>query len=451
LNPNILIVDDEKTIRTSLTYFFKGKGYDVYEAADAEEATAKAKELQPDLIILDHNLPGKSGAEALEEIKLVHPGAAVIFLTAYGSISGAVDAIRGGAYDYLTKPVDMDSLEIAAARAVEVRKLKRENVLLKELQSHALKEGVIGNSPQVHKLLLMINLLAENPDTTVLIEGESGTGKEQAARSIHKGSARQDKPFVDINCASLSENLLESELFGHERGAFTDAKNMKRGLFEVADGGTLFLDEIGELSMSLQPKLLRVLETKTFRRVGGTRDITVDVRVIAATNKDLAGAVARKEFRDDLYYRLRVMPIDMPPLRERGSDVLVLARHFLSELKQAIKKDVAGISPDCEKHLLAYTWPGNVRELKNIIERAVIISHGPYITPEHLPRELTGATPSTPDVAPASEPPLTLEDAEKNHIFAVMEHAGGNQSLAARMLGISRSTLIIKLKKYKAL
>jgi two-component system response regulator AtoC len=450
VNPTVLIIDDEKTIRTSLSFFFNGKGYETHQAGSAEEGLRLTREFQPDLIILDHNLPDKTGLEALSGIKAAQPDTTVIILTAYASISGAVDAIRAGAFDYLTKPVDLDTLEIVSDRAVEMRVLKKENLLLRKLQSAAQREGVIGNSPEVHKLHLMINLLAENPNTTVLIEGESGTGKELAAKTIHNLSIRRERPFVDINCASLSENLLESELFGHEKGAFTDAKNMKQGLLEIADGGTLFLDEIGDLSLSLQPKLLRVLETKTFRRVGGTRDIKVEVRVIAATNKNLQEAVSEKKFRDDLYYRLRVMPLYMPPLKDRGTDILVLARHFLSQMTQAIKKQIKGISPECEKHLLNYTWPGNIRELRNVVERAVIISGGPYITPEHLPRELTEPEPPAP-ASMDDETPATLDFVERRHIEDVMKKTAGNQSQAARILGISRSTLISKLKKFNLL
>ncbi|MBI5190970.1 MAG: sigma-54-dependent Fis family transcriptional regulator [Nitrospirae bacterium] len=447
MNPSVLLIDDDKTIMASLSFLFKGRGCEVLGAHNAKDGIRLAGELQPDLTILDHNLPDMTGIEALQGIKAVMPEALVIMLTGYGSISGAVEAIRAGAFDYLTKPVDIGAIEIAADRAFAVQGLKNENQLLRKLQAAALKEGIVGGSPQTHKLLLMINLLAENPNTTVLIEGESGTGKELAARTIHRMSARRSRPMVDINCASLSETFLESELFGHEKGAFTDAKGLKKGLIEVADGGTLFLDEIGELSQSLQPKLLRVLETMTFRRIGGTRDIKVDVRVIAATNRNLAEAVEQKTFREDLYYRLRVMPITMPPLRERREDIMTLARHFLAQMNAGIKKSITGISPDCEKRLVEYGWPGNVRELKNVIERAVIVSPGPFITQEHLPWELT--RPGNGQKKPAAGQPLTLDEAEKAHIASVMERAGGNKSSAARILGISRSTLIAKLKKYE--
>jgi len=445
LNPTLLIIDDEKDIRTALEYLFRSKGYDVYSAGTAALGEAMTSELQPDLVILDNKLPDRTGMEALSRIRVAQQDTLVIMLTAFASIKGAVEAIRAGAFDYLTKPVDIEALEISAERAVEMQMLKKENRLLRKLGSEGFEQGIIGSSPQVHKLELMINLLAENPGTTVLIEGESGCGKEVVARTIHRLSSRHERPFVAINCASLSANLLESELFGHERGAFTDAKASKRGLMEVADGGTLFLDEIGELSQELQPKLLRVLETKTFRRVGGTRDIKSDVRFVAATNRDLAGAVGKKEFREDLYYRLRVMPLLMPPLRERGRDILMLAAHFISASDAMVKKKIAGLSPECNEYLLAYPWPGNVRELKNVIERAVILCPGPVITPEYLPRELTGGITEQPA---GKEALLTIEELEKKHVLRAMEETSGNQSLAARMLGVSRSTLISKLKKY---
>jgi DNA-binding NtrC family response regulator len=445
LNRTLLIIDDEKSVRQSLRYLFNGKGYDIYEAGNAADGIKTAKDIQPDLAILDYRLPDRSGIDALPDIKTAAPDCLVIMLTAYGSIPDAVVAMKKGAFDYLTKPVDIDMLEIAVERAVGVRLLKQENDNLKSLRCSA-SEGIIGASTEVHRLLLMIGMLAENKDTTVLIEGESGTGKELAAKNIHDMSARSGKPFVDINCASLSENLLESELFGHEKGSFTDAKEAKKGLIEIADGGTLFLDEIGELSPSLQPKLLRVLETKTFRRVGGVKDIKVDVRFVAATNRDLTEAVAARQFREDLYYRLRVMPITIPPLRDRGGDVLILARHFVSLLSRGLKKKIEGISTECESFLLSYGWPGNVRELRNVMERAVILAPGPYIMPEHLARELTDS--STSGLKSRSAIP-SLEEMEAKHIMAALTNTGNNHSEVARALGISRTTLLAKIKKYR--
>ncbi len=444
MNPILVIIDDEKTIRDSLRFYFQAKGYTVYDAHAGGPGVEIVDKVQPDVVILDFRLADMTGMDVLSGIRKTSPDTVVIFMTAYGSISGAVEAVRSGAFDYLSKPVDLDKLDMTVERALEMQCLKKENRFLKKVSSSGKGGGIVGASPQIHKLMLMINLLAENSDTTVLIEGESGTGKEIVARAIHEQSRRKDKPFVEVNCASLSESLLESELFGHERGAFTDAKDMKRGLLEIADGGTLFLDEIGELSPRLQPKFLRMLETKSFRRVGGTTDIGFDVRFVAATNRSLADAVKDKTFREDLYYRLRVMPLSLPPLRERAGDVLLLARHFITTMGAAGRSKVLDLSPECEKCLVSYRWPGNVRELKNVIERAMILSSGPYIEPEHLPRELTGIDSGRPGVAE----PMKLSDVEKGHILAVMEHAAGNQSEAARVLGISRSTLICKLKKY---
>ncbi len=448
---SVLIIDDEETIRKSLSYLFTGKGFSVSAGATIAEGLKLAWTLRPDLVILDNRLPDGTGLQALEMIKAEQPDIMVIMLTGYANLPDAVQAIRKGAYDYLTKPVDIDALEIAVERALETQGLKKENLVLKMRHggSHA---GIIGSSREIHKILLIIGLLAENPDTTVMITGESGTGKELAARTIHGLSARKDKPFLDINCASLSEHLLESELFGHERGAYTDAKEMKKGLLEVADGGTVFLDEIAELSMNLQPKLLRVIETKTFRRVGGTRDIKVDVRIMAATNKELSDPDNRKNFREDLYYRLCVMPVHMPPLRARENDVLDLAKYFLSQ-SAAIKKNITEISEDCEGYLLAYSWPGNIRELRNVIERAVILSQGPAITPEHLPRELLEKKAQMGQSGQQNNPsaPCSLDRLEKDHIKKTIDFSRGNQSLAARLLGVSRSTLINKLKKYDLL
>jgi len=448
LNPSLLIVDDEKTIRSALGYFFRNSGYDVHDAASGGEGIALAAQCQPDLVLMDYRLPDMTGVEAMRNIRADLPETIFVMLTAHGTISGAVEAIHAGAFDYLSKPMDMDELEMTLERALEVHRLRTENQFLKRMRPQVSGWGIVGNSPQIHKLTLMVNLLAENSDTTVLIEGESGTGKEMFARAIHGQSGRKSKPLVEVNCASLSESLLESELFGHEKGAFTDAKSLKKGLLEVADGGTLFLDEVGELSPMLQPKLLRMLETRTFRRVGGTRDINVDVRFIAATNRDLKEMVREKAFREDLYYRLSVMPITVPPLRKRGNDVLILARHFLASTDIHTGRKVTGITPECEKYLLSYRWPGNVRELRNVIERALLLCPGPAIEPENLPRELIEKSPDHINPhTPAGAPP-TLDEAEKAHIQSVMKFTSGNQSNAARVLDISRSTLISKLKKY---
>lgn len=355
--------------------------------------------------------------------------------------------MRKGAEDFLEKdPRSLEATEIRVEKAVELLRLRRENLYLR---GRVRSEAVIpGEHQAIRRLNAMVDLLAQSPSTTILIQGESGTGKELLARAIHLKSLRKDKPFLEINCAGLSETLLESELFGHEKGAFTDAKALKRGLLEVADGGTVLLDEVGDLPLSVQPKLLRVLESKTFRRVGGTRDIAVDVRIIAATNKDLAKLVEKGSFREDLYYRLKVMPLQAPPLRERGKDILLLADLFVKEFNTLLKKRIKGYSQEAQSLLLAYPWPGNVRELRNVTERAMILCQGDWILPAHLPAELQGLTPSE-EALTLREGPLTLEELEKKHIQEVLASVGGNRSQAAKVLGISRSTLQEKIKKYR--
>jgi DNA-binding NtrC family response regulator len=473
--PSILVVDDEETLRRSLRHFFHGRGYKVLEAETATAGINLAQDQSPDVILLDLRLPDMDGLTALERIKALIPDSAVVMFTAHGDIEKAVQAMKLGAFDFLPKVLELDQIEARIAKTLEHLSLKRENLFYKS-RAKELEGGtsLIGEAPAIQQLRALLDLVAENPTTTVLILGESGTGKELVARWIHYRSARRDKPFLDINCAGLSETLLESELFGHERGAFTDARTLKRGLLEVADGGTIFLDEIGDLPLSVQPKLLKVLETRTFRRVGGTRDITVDVRIVTATNKELGKAVEAGTFRDDLYYRLKVMPIELPPLRARPEDILRLADHFVREFCALLKKRIRGFAAEAQRLLLAYGWPGNVRELKNVTERAMILCQGEEILPAHLPAELQGlprelveriaipaaaAPPAPRPPAPAeaaaeeAEGPLpaglrSLEEMEREHIFAVLRSTGGNRSQAARVLQISRSTLQDKIKKY---
>jgi transcriptional regulator with PAS, ATPase and Fis domain len=341
--------------------------------------------------------------------------------------------------------VDLTELDSLVERLVETRKLRIENVYYQQCMDHP----VVGVSLEVHKLHHLIDLMAENTDTTALLLGESGTGKELVAREIHRRSSRRDRPFLDINCAVLSDTLLESQMFGHEKGAFTDARELKRGLLEVADGGTILLDEIGDMPPAVQPKLLRMLESRTFRRVGGTSDIPVNLRVIAATNRDLDKAVSQGRFRDDLYYRLNVFPIALPPLRNRREDVPVLAAHFLSHFNTMLRKNIAGFTTQGMQLMTSYDWPGNVRELKNVIERALVLSKGGLIGPDLLPREIAG---SAPDMPLSSETVTgsarTLSEVEREHILKVLREEGNNRSNAARVLGISRSTLLDKLKRY---
>ncbi|HEU5394177.1 MAG TPA: sigma-54 dependent transcriptional regulator, partial [Candidatus Methylomirabilis sp.] len=361
MNPTLLIIDDERTIRLSLRHHFQKKGFRVVEAGTAAQGLAAAAEHGPDVVLLDLKLPDLDGLATLEKLRGTHPDAAVIMLTGHGKIKDAVAAMKMGAVHFLTKGADLEEVDVQVEKALERLRVEREVAYYRQRQG---SEGALpGEAPSIRELNRLIDLLAESPHTTVLISGESGTGKELVARAIHGKSARREKPLMEINCAGLSENLLDSELFGHERGAFTDAKAMKRGLLEVADGGTVFLDEIGDMPVAVQPKLLKVLETKSFRRVGGTRDISVDVRIITATNRDLAKLVSEGRFREDLYYRLRVMPLVAPPLRERGADILILANLFVREFNALLKKQVKGFSKEALAILMAYPWPGNVREL----------------------------------------------------------------------------------------
>ncbi len=460
----VLIVDDQPTIRKSLRHLLERKGYRACEADSGTTAIQAAQAEEPEVILLDLRLPDGDGLEILERLQGVCPEAAVILLTGHGSVEVAVTAIKKGAEDFLEKdPGSLEVTELRVERALEMLKLRRENRYYR-YQAHGRAPGQIsGDSPAIREIHAMVDLLAKAPQTTVLVQGESGSGKELVARAIHYRSARADKPFLEINCAGLSEHLLESELFGHERGAFTDAKALKRGLLEIADGGTLFLDEIGDMPLAIQPKFLRVLENRTFRRVGGTRDISVDVRVITASNKDLSKLVEKQTFREDLYYRLKVMPFTVPPLRERGNDILVLADLFVQEFNGMLKKRIRGYSPEAQQVLLAYSWPGNVRELRNVTERGMILCQGETIPISCLPAELqqlAGTMPAPPPVlapeAPGQAPevgqPLgalgTLEEMEQRYIREVLASVSGNRSQAARVLGISRSTLQDKIRRY---
>jgi len=464
----VLIVDDQPTIRKSLRHLLERKGYRACEAESGAMALQTAQAEEPEVILLDLKLPDGDGLEILERLQGVCPEAAVILLTGHASVEVAVTAIKKGAEDFLEKdPSSLEVTEVRVEKALEMLKLRRENRYYR-YQAHGRSPAQIpGNSAVMREIHAMVDLLAKAPQTTVLVQGESGSGKELVARAIHYRSARADKPFLEINCAGLSEHLLESELFGHERGAFTDAKALKRGLMEIADGGSLFLDEIGDMPLAIQPKFLRVLENRAFRRVGGTRDISVDVRVLTASNKDLSSLVENKTFREDLYYRLKVMPLTVPPLRDRGDDILFLAELFVQEFNGMLKKRIRGFTPEAQQVLLAYSWPGNVRELRNVTERGMILCPGEIIPVPCLPveiQQLAGAvspppllvTPEGPAQAPAGTPEAnrppgalgTLEDMEQRHIREVLVSVSGNRSQAARVLGISRSTLQDKIRRY---
>ncbi len=468
MSATVLIVDDQPTIRKSLRHLLERKGYRACEADSGAAAVQSAQAEEPEVILLDLKLPDADGLEVLERLQGVCPEAAVILLTGHGSVEVAVTAIKKGAEDFLEKdPSSLEVTELRVEKALEMLKLRRENRYYRHQALGRSPGQIPGNSPAIREIHAMVDLLAKAPQTTVLIQGESGSGKELVARAIHYRSARADKPFLEINCAGLSEHLLESELFGHERGAFTDAKALKRGLLEIADGGTLFLDEIGDMPLAIQPKFLRVLETRIFRRVGGTRDISVDVRVIIASNKDLSKLVEKQAFREDLYYRLKVMPLTVPPLRDRGNDILILADLFVQEFNGMLKKRLRGFSPEAQQVLLAYAWPGNVRELRNVTERGMILCQGDMIPVACLPAELqqlAGTVPAPPLLpapdssaeAPAEAPEVgqslgalgTLEEMEQRYIREVLASVSGNRSQAARVLGISRSTLQDKIRRY---
>ena len=445
--PRILVVDDDRGHRTMLRALLAESGYEALEAEDGDAGVEAVRTHPVDAVLLDLRMPRVGGIEALEAIKAVRPDLPVIVLTAYASVDTAVAAMKKGAFDYLTKPVDAADLSRVLDKALEFRRLEEEIRLLRERLGERFDfSSIIGRSRPMRELFETLALVAPS-DATVLITGESGTGKELVANAIHQNSPRRDKPFVKVNCAALHENLLESELFGHERGAFTGATAQRKGRFELAHGGTLFLDEIGDMSPATQAKVLRVLQEGEFERLGGSRTLKVDVRVIAATHRDLEAMVAEGAFRQDLYYRLSVVPVHLPPLRDRPEDIPLLAEHFLRIYAEKNRKAVAGFTPEAMDLLVRHPWPGNVRELQNAVERAVILCLGERVTPRELPPALQGAAAAAPQ-APIPAGPRTLKDAERELILRTLEQTGGNRTRAAQILGISRQTLINKLKEY---
>jgi two-component system, NtrC family, response regulator AtoC len=433
--PLILIIEDDDTIALSLKVFFEGREYSVMNASNGEDGLRIALKEIPDTIILDLRLPDVYGIEVMQEIKKSYPEISVIIMTGFGEVKEAVEAMRHGAEYYFQKPIDLEELAVVVEKSIRIKQIKQEAKLNKVLDY-----PIIGRSKQIQGLIHMINLLAANASTTVLIQGETGTGKELVARNIHARSSRKDKPFVDINCAALPANIVESELFGYEAGAFTDAKRTKKGSFELAEGGTLFLDEIGDMAPNVQAKILRVLETRAIKRLGGTRDISVDVRIIAATNKDLNNLMKDGLFREDLYYRLNVMPLQVAPLRQRPEDIPLIADFLLSEIKSSLgKKHLGHFTGPVVDVLCSYEWPGNVRELRNIIERAVLLCQHGDITDEHL--VLPGGAEMT------KQELVSLSEVERSHIKHVLLTTGGNITSAARILGVARSTLNAKIKQ----
>jgi two-component system, NtrC family, response regulator AtoC len=449
----ILVVDDEKLIRWSVAERLQRDGYEVLSAESGEQALEIVAATPPDLMLLDVRLPGIDGVQTLQRALSIHPEVAVLMMSAHSTVDVAVEAMKHGAIDFLVKPFPFQQLDAAVERALANARTRRQiATLTSDKRGAGALEAIVGGSAVMEQVRSMISRLASSDTTTVLIEGESGSGKEVVARAIHFQSGRADRPIMQVNCAALPEHLLESELFGHERGAFTDAHTQKRGLFESAEGGSVMLDEIGDLPPGGQAKLLRLLENKTFRRVGGVQELRADVRVIAATNVNLEERVSEGRFRADLFFRLNVVRIVVPPLREHVDDVPTLAAHFIARFNQEMKRQVKGISPGAVEMLKAYHWPGNVRELRNVMERAFILHAGTdEIRPEHLTPELRRtAPPKRQDkiVPQITEQGLVLDDVERKLIAEAMERASGNQSKAARLLGVSRDTLRYRLKKH---
>ncbi len=451
MKEKILIVDDERLVRQSLEKELSAQGFAVISADNGAAAIALVQEESPDLLLLDLRLPDLNGIEVLKRIRETDKNLVVLIMTAYGSIDTAIAAIRAGAYDYLTKPFDLETVHLAVRQALEASTLKKKVAFFRTRQNVRFGlHRVVGESPVMKSVRQIIRQIAQSEASTVLLEGESGTGKDLVARTIHTESSRCGDPFVEINCSTLHETLVESELFGHERGAFTDAKVRKVGLLELAEGGTLFLDEIGDMNPALQAKLLSVIENKRFRRLGGVKDLSADVRFIAATNKNLSAAVQKGDFRQDLFYRLKVFPITLPPLRERISDLPLLIDFFLEDLQKEFKNKIHGVSPEAHRLLNGYAWPGNLRELRNVLERAFILCNGETIEVEHLPPELVCPAPSVleePSLFKLPPQGVPLAAVEGHLIRQALERSGGNQVRAAKLLGISRDVLRYRMKK----
>lgn len=454
-SPSVLLVDDDEAHRLMLMTMLEEWHYRVEEAEDGQKALDFIRKDPVDLVLMDMRMPKMDGIEATREIIRYNPAIPIIIMTAYSSIPSAVEALKSGAFDYLTKPLDFDALRLVMERALEHTHLQRENEELRQQLARLQVPEMLGRSPRMLQLLETVALVAPT-EATVLVTGESGTGKGLIARAIHVNSPRKTKPLVEVNCAAIPETLVESELFGHEKGAFTGASRQRLGRFAQASGGTIFLDEIGDLSHSVQAKLLRVLQEGDIQRVGSDASIPVDVRVLAATNRDLRDMVADGTFREDLFYRLNVVALEVPPLRERVEDIPLLAKHFWEGFAEKNRKKVKGIVPKAMDLLLKYPWPGNVRELENAMERAVILLRGEYISEKELPlsiQKLAGEEEPDEgevDLAALSRENVTLEEMEKQVILQALKETDGNKSETARRLGITRRTLQLKLKKYAA-
>lgn len=454
-------MDDDRAIRWTLSEALRSWSFASLEAGTVADALAQFQTELPTAVLLDIDLPDGSGLDALRQIKSERPETVVIIITGNVLIDNTIAALRGGAYDFITKPINLEELRVTIRNGIEAHHLRREvDQVRRERAQQFAFEQIVGESPAMQKMLSLAAKVAESEVSSVLLQGESGTGKDLVAKAIHYGSRRNDRPFVAINCAALPATLIESELFGYEKGAFTDAKSRKEGLFEQAEGGTLLLDEIGELELALQAKLLRVLEEGAFRRVGGLKDIPLDVRVIAASNRDLKTESEAGRFRLDLYYRLSIIQIDIPPLRERGDDVLLLAEHYINTIgsRLRLRNKISGLSPEVAAVFRLYSWPGNVRELRNVVERALILEDNSLITTEYLPPGITGELVPAHNAAknardgssahfllPAAG--IKLDDVELAFVRQAIERSDGNQTRAAELLGISRDQLRYRLKK----
>ncbi|HVH55478.1 MAG TPA: sigma-54 dependent transcriptional regulator [Vicinamibacterales bacterium] len=446
-NATILVVDDEELIRWSLREGLKAEGYDILEAGTGREALEQFKH-GVDLVLLDYRLPDIDGLSVLRELKKHDPDVLVILLTSLVNVDIAVEAMKLGAFHFANKPFNVDEVAATVARALETTRLRREVKQLRENEARPYTlRAIVGESQQIDALRQMVAKVAGSPASTVLLMGESGTGKDLVAKTIHYSSGRAARPFMNITCSALPEQLLESELFGHERGAFTDARMQKRGLLESADGGTVFLDEIGEMVPALQAKLLRFLEEKSFKRVGGAADIRVDVRVVAATNRNLDEQVAKGAFRSDLYYRLNVLPIHLPPLREHAEDVPVLVTFFIDQFNREFKKRISGVSPAADVMLRSYGWPGNVRELRNVVERAMLLGEGDRLEAKDFGALKTGLNAGDdPFELPAAG--VHLDDLERSLVVQALRRAGGNQTKAAALLGLNRDQIRYRIEKF---
>ena len=447
----VLVVDDELLIRKSLSKVLRAKGYTVEVASTGAEGLEKIPSLRPHVMILDMRLPDTDGLSVLRRARQLDPLLQVIVITAFGDVTSAVDAMKLGACDFLRKPYELEDIVLAVdGGARTFRQANELDLFRRQAWRQYSDNEIVGKSGPIREVRELIDKVVRSQATSVLITGESGTGKELVARAIHYRSDRAQAPLMEVNCSSFNENLLENELFGHEKGAFTDATDTKKGLVELCDHGTLFLDEVADMPLPTQSKLLRFIDHRSFKRVGGALELSVDIRIVTATNKDIEAEVRGGRFRSDLFFRLKVVSIDLPPLRDRGDDVLILARHFLKEFARKFQKRFQDLSPEADERLKAYAWPGNVRELRNLIERVVLLEEGEMLTPEHLPGEFFGRPPGSPspDHGDSLRMP-TLAQIEAEHIGEVLRITAGNKSRAARILGISRQGLIEKLRRLR--